>query len=223
MTFSLLAWACRKDTPARFLSLTALRLLLTLFLTAVAVFLVAQGTRRRGLLPLRLHRPAPGSLGAAERAGEVLVRQTLAALILGAVLFLSVTAPVGAFGLEVSLDLSELSFFQLFTLHALFGCSLLALYAVGYLPDVGRSTSLWSQYGFRARAIGREILLGAVAGLAIWLVVIVLLLFLSALVAVFGGSEALPQEPPPMVTWMAGLPVAVRVAVSLSAGFFEET
>jgi membrane protease YdiL (CAAX protease family) len=204
--------------------LTSFRLLLTLLVTVVAVTLVAQGTRRRGLLPSLLQQPAPGSAPrTAGGAGEVLARQTLAALILGVALLVSVAAPIGAFGLEVSPDLNDLSYPQLFTLHALFACTLLALYAVGYLPDVRRSTSLWSQYGFRARAIGRELLLGAGAGLAIWFAVIALLLILQVVVTVFEGSQSLPQEPPPMVLWMAGLPVVVRVAVSLSAGFFAET
>lgn len=203
--------------------MTVLRLLLTLLVAVMAVALVARGTQRRGLLPLLLQRPTPsGEPGAAGRAGEVLVRQTLAALILGMALLLSVAAPIGAFGLEVSPDLSDLSYPQLFTLHALFACSLLALYAVGYLSAVPSSTSLLSQYGFRARAIGRELLLGAVAGLLIWFAVVALLLVLQVLVTAFGGVESLPQEPPPMVMWMAGLPVVVRVAVSLSAGFFEE-
>ena len=62
-----------------------------------------------------------------------------------------------------------------------------------------------------------------IAAAAGGLAVIALLLILQVVVTVFEGSQSLPQEPPPMVLWMAGLPVVVRVAVSLSAGFFEET
>ncbi len=41
-------------------------------------------------------------------------------------------------------------------------------------------------------------------------------------VAALGGQELLPQQPPAMIPWLAGQPVALRLAIALSAGMVEE-
>ena len=60
-----------------------LRLLLTLLLTALAVTLVAEGTRRRKLMPPLLRVQGPDGGGLPFSGGAVLVRQSLAVLVLG--------------------------------------------------------------------------------------------------------------------------------------------
>ena len=52
--------------------------------------------------------------------------------------------------------------------------------------------------------------------------VLVVLILVGSAVYLLGGEEALPQSPPPVVVWIAALPLAVRLAVSLSAGVVEE-
>jgi membrane protease YdiL (CAAX protease family) len=78
------------------------------------------------------------------------------------------------------------------------------------------------QLGFRAPSVWLEIGLGLALGIAAWLVVLVALLALAAALWALGGEDALPKRPSAIVPWIAALPVLVRVAVSLSAGFVEE-
>lgn len=75
----------------------------------------------------------------------------------------------------------------------------------------------------RWRDVGREIGVGALFGVAGWLVVLTILLLIGSLIWVLGGEDALPSEPPSMVLWVAGLPWLVRLGISISAGVVEET
>jgi membrane protease YdiL (CAAX protease family) len=71
-------------------------------------------------------------------------------------------------------------------------------------------------------SVRHELAVGTAVGLAIWLGVLLVLLLLAGLVSVLGGDEALPQQPPAMVLWIAALPLPARVAIALSAGLVEE-
>lgn len=94
------------------------------------------------------------------------------------------------------------------------------------LPFPSRAASFLRQVavqlGFRAPSLWLEIGLGLVLGIAAWLVVLAALLALAAALWALGGEDALPKRPSAIVPWIAALPVLVRVAVSLSAGFVEE-
>jgi membrane protease YdiL (CAAX protease family) len=79
-----------------------------------------------------------------------------------------------------------------------------------------------AQLGFRAPSVWLEIGLGLALGIAAWLVVLAALVALAATLWALGGEDALPKRPSAIVPWIAALPVLVRVAVSLSAGFVEE-
>lgn len=74
----------------------------------------------------------------------------------------------------------------------------------------------------RTADLGRELALGGVGGLVIWVAALgVGALALLALRA--AGAEALlPTEAPPLIVLVAGQPVWARVGVSLSAGMVEE-
>jgi membrane protease YdiL (CAAX protease family) len=48
------------------------------------------------------------------------------------------------------------------------------------------------------------------------------MLAVMALVWALGGEELLPTEPPELVPWVAGLPLATRAAIALTAGVVEE-
>ena len=77
--------------------------------------------------------------------------------------------------------------------------------------------------GFRTPAPGREIAFGLGAGLAIWLVVLIVLLGIAGVMVALGGERFLPKQAPAVIPWIAGLPVGIRILLSLSAGVVEET
>jgi membrane protease YdiL (CAAX protease family) len=80
-----------------------------------------------------------------------------------------------------------------------------------------------AQFGFLAPSVPREIGLGVVLGIGAWVVVLgVIFAFAAALVAM-GGEDVLPKQPPALIPWIAALPIAVRILISLSAGVVEET
>lgn len=91
----------------------------------------------------------------------------------------------------------------------------------------GRPVSLLrrfaEQFGFVAPDVGREIGVGVVLGMAAWLGVLTVAVILGLLLYALGGEQLMPKRPPDLVPWIAGLPIAVRVLASLSAGIVEET
>ncbi|HVR30829.1 MAG TPA: CPBP family intramembrane glutamic endopeptidase, partial [Thermoanaerobaculia bacterium] len=94
-------------------------------------------------------------------------------------------------------------------------------YPPGQPPGAG--AGFLDAYGLRPSSPGRELAIGAGIGLAIWMLVLLVLLLLAGLIALLGGREALPEQPPSVVLWIGGLPAWARVAVALSAGVVEET
>jgi len=88
-------------------------------------------------------------------------------------------------------------------------------------PTLGRQFA--AQLGFRAPSPFAEIGFGLVAGFAIWFAVLAAMFLFAVVVASLGGERFLPKQAPAMIPWIAGLPIAIRVLLSLSAGFVEET
>lgn len=80
-----------------------------------------------------------------------------------------------------------------------------------------------AQFGFLAPSVGREIGLGVLLGTGAWVMVLVTILAVALLVVAMGGEEVLPKQPPALIPWIAGLPLAIRALISLSAGVVEET
>jgi len=99
-------------------------------------------------------------------------------------------------------------------------------FVAGFVPVEAssdrRRTSFSAQLGFRTDSVMREIGIGLLAGVAAWLAVIGVLLAVALLIWWLGGEELLPQQPPAMIPWIAGLPILLRVGISMSAGFVEE-
>lgn len=87
-------------------------------------------------------------------------------------------------------------------------------------PGFGRQ--LAAQLGLTARSVPREIGIGLLLGLGAWAAVLLALFAVAIAVYAMGGDKALPK-PSLIVPWIASLPIAVRVLVSLSAGVVEET
>lgn len=87
-------------------------------------------------------------------------------------------------------------------------------------PSLGRRFA--DQFGLSAPNIPFEIGQGLILGVAFWLLALgVIFAFALALYAI-GGEDALPKQAPAVIPLIAGLPIWLRLLVSLSAGFFEE-
>ncbi|HEX9942627.1 MAG TPA: CPBP family intramembrane glutamic endopeptidase [Thermoanaerobaculia bacterium] len=87
--------------------------------------------------------------------------------------------------------------------------------------------SLWQQFlaqlGLRAPSVAREIGIGLALGVAAWGAVLLALIGIAAALWAVGGENALPKQPPALVPFIAGLPIGVRLLISLSAGVVEES
>jgi membrane protease YdiL (CAAX protease family) len=183
---------------------------------------------RRGLLPPGLAVPW---------------RRALSELLLAGVFWVGIFRPIGEVGLEPRFDPSRLSTPELFVLHALLIVAMLLWGVLGFagvepaprpvVPETVPETlpprrpsllaQLASQLGFRAPNIGKELGIGLLLGIGAWGVVLIALIAVALLVWALNGEGALPKQPPAMVPWIAALPIGVRLAISLSAGFVEET
>ena len=186
-----------------------------LALAVVAALAVDARTTAAGLQPPRFL-PEQG----ASPVAAALRRAAWMALLV-MLFWVGVFAALAGLGADQQIDFSQVPAQQLFLMHALLASALLVWFVLGYVPG-SRPGELGRQVGLVCRSPGVEIGLGVVAGVGIWAVVMVTLLLLSALIALLGGAEALPAEPPEMTLWMASLPVGLRVGVALSAGLFEE-
>ncbi len=183
-----------------------------LLLAAATALAVDAMTRRRGLEP-------PGFRPDPARPGLAALRRGLALTVVAGVLWIGVFGPLGAVGTLAEPDLSQMPVSQLFLLHLLFAAALLLWYLLGF---AGTGGSWLTQLGLRARRPLTEIGLGLAVGLGGWLVVLAVMVLIGSLIWALGGRELLPERPPALIPWLAGLPVWVRLAVSLSAGVVEE-
>ena len=90
-------------------------------------------------------------------------------------------------------------------------------------PPVPLFRQFLAQFGFVAPDVPREIGVGVLVGIGSWGAVLAVAILLGLLLMALGADEALPKEPPPLIPWIAALPVGVRILISLSAGVVEET
>ena len=169
-------------------------------------------TFRRGLQP-------PGFDPVRRGDGAAAVRRGLALAVLAGVLWIGVFGPLGAIGTDIQPDFSQVHASQLFLLHGLFAAALAIWYLLGF---AGTGGSWTAQLGFRAGRPLPELGIGLAAGVGGWLVVLGVMVAMGSLIWAFGGRELLPDRPPPMIPWLAGLPILLRLAISVSAGVVEE-
>ena len=199
--------------------MTLLRFLLPLLAAGACAWWIDRSTAVRGLLPPRF--------GSA--TGEGLEGRLAATALLGLVLWVGVFAAVGQIGLPSvmdQIDFDSLSPLRLFQMHGILVATLAFWLILGYWRcghDAG--TVIRSQLGLSLRAGQRapvEVGIGIGVGVLLWAGVLVVVLIAALAVGAAGGFENLPNEAPRMVLWMGGLPVLIRLMVSLSAGVVEE-
>jgi membrane protease YdiL (CAAX protease family) len=149
-------------------------------------------------------------------------RRAAAALLLAAVLLLTVVVPFagGIFGVEPA-GPSNPSFLSLFGVHAI-----LAVFLVLYYLLSGRR-SLADFLRLRSAHPESDLGAGVAIGGGVWLLNLVLALLLVGGRALFSGApsaekEALGPTVSPMIVWLVNQPIAVRVAIVVSAMFMEE-
>jgi membrane protease YdiL (CAAX protease family) len=195
--------------------------ILPLFLALLAAVVIDRASVRRGLDPPGFAVPPEEAPGTSLAQG----RRYAAIGVMTLVLWIGVFSPLSLIGAETEVDLSSLRIPQLFLLHGLFVAALAAWYFLGFFshPPTGFATGWIRQLGLRAASVGRELALGAACGIGAWFVVIVVLLTMAGLMWTFIGEDSLPQQPPPMIPWIAALPIWARMSISLSAGVVEET
>jgi membrane protease YdiL (CAAX protease family) len=211
----------------------ALRVLGTAVLAFGAAFAFDLLTRAKGLQP-------PGF--------RIPWRRALGVLAVAVILGIGVFAPIGALGLGLQPDLTNIRAPQLFQLHFLMIAAMAVWFLLGFgvrpeppLPDLSTTFGeepvlsapppprvplgrrFLEQFGFLAPSVPREIGLGLALGMGAWLVVLMILMAVGLALYALGGDKAMPQEAPAVVPFIAGLPILVRVLISLSAGVVEET
>jgi membrane protease YdiL (CAAX protease family) len=196
----------------------------TIVLALLTAHFIHRLSQRKGLLPPGLMVAFSG-YQASNHSNAF--RNGVAITALAGVLWIGVFFPLTQLGVEQQTDFSQVGTFDLFFLHGLLALCLVAWYVCGFAgvplsvsDRVAASPS--SQFGLGARHLEREAGIGVLVGIGAWAFVVGLLICLGVLLWMIGGSEALPDSPPELMVWIAGLPIAVRIALSLSAGFFEE-
>lgn len=190
-----------------------LRLLAPPLLAALSVLWLGRSAARRNLLPAALRRDP--------------WRRVAVGVLLTGTFWLGVFLPLGALGAErAAFDPDNVHPAQLFLLHGILVLGLVGTFLLSFPGE--RADGLFRRLGFqpgggpRSGGVLPELALGVAAGLAAWAAVIGALLALVTVLVLLGLEEWLPRSPPAAVPWIAGLPVALRGLVSLSAGIVEE-
>jgi membrane protease YdiL (CAAX protease family) len=179
-------------------------------------------------------------------------RRFLAGLAVAAILGIGVFAPIGAMGLGLQPDLKNISAPQLFQLHLLMIATMAVWFLLGFAvrpapqpaapaavpdepgllaapppappaPPASPGRQFLAQFGFLSPNVPREIGLGLALGLGGWVVVLMVLMAIGLTLYALGGEGAMPQQAPAVVPFIAGLPIWLRLLISLSAGAVEET
>ncbi len=146
---------------------------------------------------------------------------------LALILYLTVFASLTQIGLPpVEVDLSSVPIYQLFVVHAMLLVALLGWFVFAFAGRIGEERSLlavgWAQMGAKCPNLLKEIGLGLALGLFIWPLLLLVVGTVATFLFLTGNQELLPQQPPEMIVWIAGLPVVVKLAIAVSAGVVEE-
>lgn len=188
-----------------------LRLLGPLVLALVSATAVDQLMSARGLVPPGFREPG---------------RRLLGSLVLAGVLYVGVFFALGQVGLARGPQPAQVPPAQLFWLHGIFVLGLvlwLLLGFAGYAPPGSSLVSVLArQLGLAPARPLREVAIGLGLGVLTWPLLIACLLVVMAVMITVGAQQLLPQQPPALVVWIAGLPAWLKLSVALSAGIVEE-
>lgn len=88
--------------------------------------------------------------------------------------------------------------------------------------EVPLARQLAAQFGFATQSVPRELGLGLLLGVGAWVTVLVGIMLIGLLLIALGADEAVPRQPPALIPFIAGLPILVKILISLSAGVVEE-
>lgn len=116
---------------------------------------------------------------------------------------------------SAAMDMSLVSFWQLFVLHLL-----LMLFLLGWWLLAGRKP-LGEFFNLQSDRLAEQLALGAVVGVAGWAATILLALGIGLLLTA-GGVMPEDLQPSPMIPWMAGLAWWKKAMIVLSAMTVEE-
>ena len=135
---------------------------------------------------------------------------------LGLLLFgLTITVISSAMHVPTPKELARIPFYSLFLLHAV-----LIVFLAGWWLLTGRPP-LREFLSFRGGRTGEMVMTGFAVGVGGWIVTIIFAFLLAAILKASGLLPA-PPQPPPMIAWMASLPVWKKLLVVLSAMTVEE-
>ncbi|MCB1055680.1 MAG: CPBP family intramembrane metalloprotease [Acidobacteria bacterium] len=194
------------------MSLDSLLRLVVPAVPAVAVaLLVDVGTLRRGLAPPGFFSPG---------------RRTLMASLVATVLYAGILSPLSWLDRLPEMVEAVPTVPELFLMHALLLLSVLFWFVLGFGPREheggGPLTAVFAQCGLRTENPGRDLRLGLAWGTVLWVLVVLAMVAVATALRGAGASSLSPEAVPESVLFMAGLPVALRVGLSVSAGFVEE-
>ncbi len=89
-------------------------------------------------------------------------------------------------------------------------------------PEVTLARQLAMQFGFVTRSVPRELGIGLLLGVGAWVVVLLGIMLIGLLLMALGADAMIPKQPPALIPFIAGLPIWVKILISLSAGVVEE-
>lgn len=188
----------------------ALRLLAAAVLAVATAFWLDRRTEAAGFLPPGFVQPW---------------RRIAALVVLASIFFLGVFLPLVLFGIErPPPTLEDVSGPAIFLLQGLLLLSLVTWFLLGYagVPDVRLGETFTRQFGLRTSEPLKEVAIGAAAGAAGWVTMVLVMMGVVGLVWLLGGEEHLPTTPPDLVPLVVGLPIVVRIAIGVTAGVVEE-
>jgi len=135
---------------------------------------------------------------------------------LGLLLFVLAALVIGsAMHVPTAKDLARTPFYQLFLLHGI-----LVVFLAGWWLLTGRPP-LREFFNLRGGDGGEMVMIGLAVGVGGWIFTIIVAL-LMALILSATGLMPKPAQPPPMIAWMAALPVWKKILIVLSAMTVEE-
>lgn len=151
-------------------------------------------------------------------------RRAAAGSLLAMFLYATIFAPIASLGESDPADAVGTPIPLLFAVHAVMMVVVLAWHGLGY-RGLGRSepeARFTAQVGLTTQRPGEDALLGVAGGIAGWMGLMVVMGIALGITLLAGAEDRLPQQAPAVIAWLAGLPLLVRLALSLSAGLVEE-